>query len=122
MFCKECGAQISAKVAICIKCGVPTDYSSVTPKASQNNGEALRMVIPVDRSGYAIAAGYLGLFSVMLLPAPLAILFGILALKDIKSHPEKIGKGRAWFGIIMGGIFVFFPLHAFLVPLFYDLS
>jgi hypothetical protein len=35
------------------------------------------------------------------------LIFGILALNDIKKHPDKMGKGRAWFGIIMGGIFSF---------------
>jgi hypothetical protein len=64
------------------------------------------MMIPIGRSGYAIAAGYIALFSVLVIPAPFAILFGILALRDIKRRPEKIGKGRAWFGIIMGSLVI----------------
>jgi heme/copper-type cytochrome/quinol oxidase subunit 3 len=65
----------------------------------------MRMILPVGRSGYAIAAGYLGLFSVLLVPAPFALLFGFLAVMDIKKHKDKHGMGRAIFGIIMGVIF-----------------
>lgn len=65
----------------------------------------LKWIVPVGRSGFAIAAGYLALFSVLLLPAPLALLFGVLALADIARHPEKSGKGRAWFGIVAGMLF-----------------
>ncbi len=84
-----------------MKGGVPTE-----------SNKALRMVIPIGRSGYAIAAGYLALFSVLFIPAPFALLFGILALRDIKTNPEKIGKGRAYFGVIMGGLFSVFLLFA----------
>ena len=68
----------------------------------------MRMVLPVGRSGFAIAAGYLGLLSVLIIPAPLALVFGILAIRDIKKsandeHP-KHGMGRAIFGLVMGAI------------------
>ncbi|MGI9474591.1 MAG: DUF4190 domain-containing protein [Rubripirellula sp.] len=65
----------------------------------------MRVLLPVGRSPYAIIAGYFGLVSVLFLPAPFALLFGILALRDIKQHPEKGGKGRAIFGVVMGTIF-----------------
>jgi predicted acyltransferase len=58
----------------------------------------------VGRSGWAIAAGYLGLISVLLLPAPLAVLCGILAIRDIKKHPDRHGMGRAIFGLVLGGL------------------
>jgi hypothetical protein len=64
----------------------------------------MRLLLPIGCSGWAVAAGYAGLFSVLLLPAPLAILFGVLALRDIKRNPKKHGKGRAVFGIIIGAI------------------
>lgn len=60
------------------------------------------MLLPVGRSGWAIAAGYLGLFAVLVVPAPLALITGIVAVQDIKSHPERHGMGRAIFGIVMG--------------------
>jgi hypothetical protein len=61
-----------------------------------------RMLLPVGRSGWAIAAGYLGLFAVVIIPAPLALICGILALRDFRRHPEKFGRGRAIFGLVMG--------------------
>lgn len=68
----------------------------------------MRMLLPVGRSGLAIAAGYLGLFSVLILPAPLAIILGILAIRDIRASrltpKPKHGMGRAVFGIIMGAV------------------
>ena len=60
------------------------------------------MLLPVGRSGWAIAAGYLGLFCLLLLPAPLAIICGVIAIIDIRLHPQRHGMGRAIFGIVMG--------------------
>jgi hypothetical protein len=65
----------------------------------------MRMVMPVGRSGLAIAAGYLGLVSVIPFAAPVALVVGILALRDLRRHPEKHGMGRAIFGVVMGGLF-----------------
>jgi hypothetical protein len=45
------------------------------------------------------------LFSLILFPAPLALIFGILALRDLKRHPDKGGRGRAIFAIVMGSLF-----------------
>jgi hypothetical protein len=65
---------------------------------------AVRMLLPVGRSGWAIAAGYLGLFSVLCIPAPLALIAGILAVREMNRNPKKHGMGRAVFGIVMGTI------------------
>lgn len=101
MFCRDCGKEIHEKAVVCVHCGVPT---LVPQKTSGESRAALRMVLPIDRSGYAIAAGYLGLFSVLLVFAPFALLFGILGVRDIKKHTNKLGMGRSVFGIIMGAI------------------
>ena len=62
--------------------------------------------MPVDRSGWAIAAGYLGLFGLIIFPAPLALIAAILAIRDInkskKTDKPKYGMGRAIFGLIIG--------------------
>lgn len=70
--------------------------------ASISDDPMMRALLPVGRSGWAIAAGYLGLFSLLMLPAPLAILCGIFAVRDIRRYPRKHGMGRAVFGIVMG--------------------
>tara|TARA_B100000482_G_scaffold23293_1_gene15233 strand:- start:168 stop:467 length:300 start_codon:yes stop_codon:yes gene_type:complete len=80
----------------------------VINKKSKNASEsdaAMRILLPVNRSGYSIAAGYLGLISILLIPAPFALLFGFLGIRDIKNNDEKHGMGRAIFGIVMGAIF-----------------
>lgn len=109
MFCSNCGAQINDKAVICVKCGV------MVQKASQDVAEnaGMRMLLPIGRSGWAIAAGYCGLLSIIPFVGVLAIVFGILALRDIEAHPEKHGAGRAWFGIITGIIFSIITLLIF---------
>ena len=64
------------------------------------------MLIPVGRSGWAIAAGYLGLFGLVLIPAPLALVVSLIAIRDINrsrlTAKPKRGMGRAIFGLIVG--------------------
>ena len=109
MFCTKCGEKLADDAAFCTKCGINLSAGAPGPGTaapSVNTPDALdRWLLPVGRSGFAIAAGYLALFSVLVVPAPLALLFGILAVRDIKKHPEKSGRGRAWFGIVFGGLF-----------------
>ena len=64
----------------------------------------MRMLLPVGRSGWAIAAGYLGLFALIPIFAPVALIVSLVALRDLKKHPESHGKGRAIFGLVMGGL------------------
>ena len=75
------------------------------PRQVAANEDPLRFVITVNPSVWALAAGYLGLFSVLFVCAPFSLIAGIMALRDLKQNPGKTGKGRAWFGIIMGVIF-----------------
>ena len=86
----------------------PPSPPPLPPPPPQRLGDdaAMRMLLPVGRSSWAIAAGYLGLFSLIVVPAPLALLVSIVALWDIRRsqsspHP-KHGKGRAIFGLVMG--------------------
>ena len=117
MYCKQCGREVNDKAVICVHCGVST---AVIPEAPNEPDAALRMLLPVGRSGYAITAGYLGICSILgiLTPAvqdprsflfsifaPLALIFGIIAALDILKDKRKHGMGRAIFGIIMGLVF-----------------
>ncbi|MCH2600869.1 MAG: DUF4190 domain-containing protein [Pirellulales bacterium] len=111
--CRECGVLISKTDGICDKCGAAIDNPYATPVTDIVDHDAgskvkpdlgMRILMPVGRSGYAIASGYFGLISVLILPGPLALLFGILAIRDIKRHSHKTGMGRAIFGIVFGGV------------------
>lgn len=55
---------------------------------------ALKMIVPLNTSALAIVAGYIGLISVLCVPAPFALLFGILALVHLKNNPKLDGKAR----------------------------
>lgn len=39
-----------------------------------------------------------------MLGAPVSILLGIGALVRWRSHPDLLGRGKAWFGIVLGGL------------------
>ena len=100
-FCTNCGAQISDKAVFCVKCGVGIQPKN--PRAvSTDEYATMSLLIPIGRSGWAIAAGYLGLLSLIPYVGVFAVLIGIVAVLDIKKHPDKHGLGRAWFGIAMG--------------------
>ena len=62
----------------------------------------VRWLLPVGRSGVAIAAGYAGLFSFIVLPAPIALVLGLLAARDLRRHPSKLGWGRTIFALVAG--------------------
>lgn len=112
--CSHCGRrtivaeQYAGQSGPCAGCGqivtVPPLTSSVHIGNLGDNA-AIRMILPVGRSGYAIAAGYAGLFAVLCFPAPIALVLGILAVRDIRRHSEKHGMGRAIFGLVMGILF-----------------
>ena len=77
------------------------------PRPEDNAG--MRLLLPVGRSGLAIAAGYLGLISVLMVPAPFALGLGILAVRGTRrsrrTAQPTYGMARAIFGIIMGALF-----------------
>jgi len=115
MYCRKCGIELSNDAAFCRQCGT----SVVGPRTIQqqtNDDKALGYIVPVGTSALSIVAGYLGLFSVLLVPAPFAILLGILALKDLKKNPRPHGKGRAIFAIIMGTVCTILFLFLILMP------
>lgn len=101
MRCQNCGLQLAESIARCPQCGVPT---RVPPVFELHKDPAMRMLLPIGRSPWAIAAGYAGLFAATCFLAPLALLLGVIAIYDLKRHPEKHGWGRAIFGTVMGGL------------------
>jgi hypothetical protein len=96
MQCTRCGFESPpGPQQTCAQCGSPFTIGA---------DAAMRAILPVGRTPLAIIAGYLGLFSVLCFPAPLALGMGIWAVVDLKKKPGMHGMGRAVFAIVMGGI------------------
>ena len=83
----------------------PGNYPGFPPPPRPlGDSAAMRMVLPVGRSGWAIAAGYLGLFAFIIVPAPLALIISLVAVWDLRKHREKRGWGRTTLGLVTGGL------------------
>jgi hypothetical protein len=84
----------------------PPDLPRPPPQPALGDDAGVRMLLPVGRSGWAIAAGYLGLFGLAILPAPLALVVSLVAIRDIRrsraTGSPKHGMGRAIFGLVVG--------------------
>jgi hypothetical protein len=88
--------------------------SEQKPTAAPHVDNEMKYILPVGRSGWAIAAGYVAFMNVIFflspLFAPLTLVFALLGWLDIRKHPEKLGKGRIYFACIMSilglGLFV----------------
>ncbi len=88
-----------------LESGPPPPMQVHYPRPNQSSAGSygvIDMLVPARADAFAVAAGYFGLLSLVIIGAPFAILFGVFALHRIKQHPERTGKGRAWFGIILG--------------------
>jgi hypothetical protein len=113
MHCPECGTEMGPSHQACPQCGrVPYAAPPTSPQplpvatvSSLGEDAGMRWLLPVGRSGLAIAAGYLGLLAIFPPFAPFALLLGIMAVWDIRRNPHKRGLGRAIFAIVMGVLF-----------------
>ncbi len=113
--CPRCRTMISQEAKVCRSCG-----GLVAPLVIADDDASMRMVLPVGRPASAIAAGYLGLFSVLPFFGILAIAVSLFALRTLKRNPHLSGRGRAYFGLVMGLLFTliygFAILAAVLAP------
>ena len=76
----------------------PMQDDDYPPEQDIGQDAGMRMLIPVGLSGWAIASGYLGLISVLLVPGPFAVLTGILA----SARSTRIRRSTAWAGRSLG--------------------
>ncbi len=105
MYCPKCGTENDDNAFRCVDCSEIIQVIGVSAEKPLVDDPAMRMLLPVGRSLLAIFAGYAGLFAVLFIPAPIALILGILAVIDLKKHPDKLGMGRAVFALIMGAVF-----------------
>ncbi len=90
----------------------PTQIPANLPPSPTSSDVALGILIPVRVAPLALVAGYVGLFSLLVFPAPIALVLGIMALRRLKADPMSRGAGRAWFAIVAGAIGTFVLLAA----------
>jgi hypothetical protein len=102
MYCPDCGARNDDDAIYCTNCGAELQVAPA--KALRATQDDLSYLLPFGVSGLAVAAMFAGLFAVLLAPAPIALLLGILAVRDIRRNPDKLGMGRAIFGLVMGAV------------------
>ncbi len=109
MNCANCGVENAEGRVYCSSCGStiqgPTAPAAPPVASRPANDPALMMVLPIGRSPLSIIAGYLGLFSILPIFAPIALIVSLCALNDLKKHPGQAGRGRAIFGLVMGIVF-----------------
>jgi uncharacterized protein DUF2510 len=79
-----------------------TEHASGQQPSQPPRDRSIEVLLPVNRTAWSIAAGYAGLFSILLVFAPLALILGVIALIDLTHKPDVGGRGRAWFGLIAG--------------------
>lgn len=70
--------------------------------------------LPVGRSRWAVAAGYLGVLSLLAFPAPVAVAVGAVALRDLRRRPHLLGWARAVFAVVVGSVVSVLALLAWL--------
>jgi len=118
--CPFCGEWILAVARKCRYCDEYLDPE--LRRAGATTGGVERLVLPVGRPASAIAAGYLGLLSLFpfvgLIFGIGASITGVIALRTLKRNPDLHGRGRAWFGLILGG-FMTLANAAFIAVLVY---
>ena len=98
--CLFCGERILAGARKCRYCGEYLDPELRDARAEISAFD--RLFAPFGRPASAIVAGYLGLFSVLPFFGILAIIVSLIAFRTLKQHPQLRGRGRAWFGLVMG--------------------
>ena len=103
LYCPYCRNDLNAAPQARSAVEAPQSHpGAMVPQKGLGDDAAMRLILPVGCSGWAIGAGYAGLFGLLIFPAPLALGLGIAAAVHLKRNPKLHGWGRTIFGIVVG--------------------
>jgi hypothetical protein len=95
--------QLNSKVPVWhdgLAQAMPADL--LPPLMDVTGGSFLDSMLPIGRSGWAIAAGWLGLLSIVPFVGLLAIVISIVAIVHLRRNRDKKGWGRVVVGLLGG--------------------
>jgi len=107
MPCPSCGDEQAADLQSCPKCSEKSERRARRPAQAPPREVPLGPKLPLKnpRALSAFRCGVYGLIPfVGLLLGPLAVLFGILGLRHVKSNPADKGASHAIAGIVLGAM------------------
>jgi type IV pilus assembly protein PilA len=103
MFCPLCGTTLADGVRFCAQCGEEFPPPSASSSALAGQAPVTAPIVAPTMSSKAIASLVLGLFSFIILAAIPAIVFGHIALSEIKKSAGRLqGRGMAIAGLVLG--------------------
>ena len=128
--CPHCGYPVEPELQSCGSCGQPlpgtTEGNPYAPPRQPHQpppGSAYAYAYPsphtLPNSGKAIASMVLGICSIVIYPlgfllGPLAIIFHVIARRDLRRHPPAMkGGGMNTAGLVTGIIGTFFGALVF---------
>jgi len=98
-FCLNCGKSIAEGERFCGSCGWDSQAGSAVPRIDPE----VAFGLPPVTSGKAIFSLIAGILFVILPFSIIAVMFGYLALSEIRKSPGKLkGRGLAITGIVLG--------------------
>lgn len=90
--------------ATCPKCGQVVSVPDTDENDQVECPSCQHAFYPFGTSSLAYVSFYLGLISILIIPAPFALWTGKKAVKEIKAHRGMHGMARAKFGIVCGWV------------------